>query len=69
MALAEFQHVAATGTNWHRRHARVGVRPTVDPAVPHDPGLERAIDGLSKRLGARVEYRDVLLRGACGDND
>jgi Fur family ferric uptake transcriptional regulator len=30
-----------------------------------DPGLERAIDQLSKRLGVRVESHDVLLRGAC----
>jgi Fur family transcriptional regulator, ferric uptake regulator len=31
-----------------------------------DPGLEHAIDGLSERLGIRVESHDVLLRGACG---
>jgi Fur family ferric uptake transcriptional regulator len=30
-----------------------------------DPGLERAISGLSDRLGIRVESHDVLLRGAC----
>jgi Fur family transcriptional regulator, ferric uptake regulator len=30
-----------------------------------DPGLERAIDSLSARLGVRVEHHDVLLRGAC----
>jgi Fur family transcriptional regulator, ferric uptake regulator len=30
-----------------------------------DPGLEHAIDRLSKRLGARIESHDVLLRGAC----
>jgi Fur family ferric uptake transcriptional regulator len=30
-----------------------------------DPGLERAIDRLSERLGVRVEHHDVLLRGAC----
>ncbi len=30
-----------------------------------DPGLERAINNLSHRLGARVESHDVLLRGAC----
>ena len=30
-----------------------------------DPGLERAIDSLSERLGGRVESHDVLLRGAC----
>ena len=31
-----------------------------------DPGLERAIDELSGRLGVTVESHDVLLRGACG---
>jgi Fur family ferric uptake transcriptional regulator len=30
-----------------------------------DPGLEHAIDRLSKRLGVRVASHDVLLRGAC----
>jgi Fur family ferric uptake transcriptional regulator len=30
-----------------------------------DPGLERAIDSLSDRLGVRIESHDVLLRGAC----
>jgi Fur family ferric uptake transcriptional regulator len=30
-----------------------------------DPGLERAIDRLSTRLGVRIERHDVLLRGAC----
>jgi Fur family transcriptional regulator, ferric uptake regulator len=30
-----------------------------------DPGLERAIDSLSERLGVRVEHHDVVLRGAC----
>lgn len=30
-----------------------------------DPGLERAIDDLSARLGVTVESHDVLLRGAC----
>ena len=31
----------------------------------HDPGLERAIDRLSDRLGVTVDSHDVLLRGAC----
>jgi Fur family transcriptional regulator, ferric uptake regulator len=31
-----------------------------------DPGLERAIDRLSARLGVTVASHDVLLRGACG---
>jgi Fur family ferric uptake transcriptional regulator len=31
----------------------------------HDPGLERAIDQLSDRLGVTVDSHDVLLRGAC----
>lgn len=30
-----------------------------------DPGLERAIDDLSDRLGVRISGHDVLLRGAC----
>jgi Fur family ferric uptake transcriptional regulator len=30
-----------------------------------DPGLERAIGRLSKRLGVEVASHDVLLRGAC----
>ncbi|MGH2859667.1 MAG: Fur family transcriptional regulator [Solirubrobacteraceae bacterium] len=30
-----------------------------------DPGLERAIDRLSDRLGVTVESHEVLLRGAC----
>jgi Fur family transcriptional regulator, ferric uptake regulator len=30
-----------------------------------DPGLERAIDRLSERLGVRIASHDVLLRGAC----
>jgi Fur family ferric uptake transcriptional regulator len=30
-----------------------------------DPGLERAIDRISDRLGVRIESHDVLLRGAC----
>ena len=32
-----------------------------------DPALERAIHGVSRRLGVRVEHHEVLLRGACGD--
>jgi Fur family ferric uptake transcriptional regulator len=34
-----------------------------------DPGLERAIDRVSARLGGRVEHHDVTLRGACADCD
>ena len=30
-----------------------------------DPGLERAIDRLSDRLGVRIDSHDVLLHGAC----
>jgi Fur family ferric uptake transcriptional regulator len=32
-----------------------------------DPALERALSGVSKRLGVRVEHHEVLLRGACED--
>jgi Fur family ferric uptake transcriptional regulator len=34
-----------------------------------DPSLERAISGLSDRLGVRVESHEVTLRGACGRCD
>jgi Fur family ferric uptake transcriptional regulator len=34
-----------------------------------DPGLERAIDKLSDRLGVTIDSHDVLLRGACGSCD
>jgi Fur family ferric uptake transcriptional regulator len=34
-----------------------------------DPGLERAIDQVSERLGVRVEHHEVVLRGACEDCD
>jgi len=34
-----------------------------------DPGLERAIDRVSERLGVRVDRHDVVLRGACEDCD
>ena len=37
--------------------------------VAKHPGLERAISGLSDRLGVRVQSHDVLLRGACGRCD
>jgi Fur family ferric uptake transcriptional regulator len=30
-----------------------------------DPGLERAFDRLSDRLGVRIDSHDVLLHGAC----
>jgi Fur family ferric uptake transcriptional regulator len=30
-----------------------------------DPGLERAIDRVSERLGVRVASHEVVLRGAC----
>ena len=32
-----------------------------------DPALELAISRVSKRLGARVDHHEVVLRGACGD--
>jgi Fur family ferric uptake transcriptional regulator len=31
-----------------------------------DPGLERAIDRVSARLGVQVQSHEILLRGACG---
>jgi len=32
-----------------------------------DPGLERAINRASERLGVRVDHHEVVLRGACED--
>lgn len=34
-----------------------------------DPALERAIHGVSERLGMRVNSHDVVLRGACENCD
>ena len=34
-----------------------------------DPGLERAINRVSRRLGVRVDHHEVVLRGACEDCD
>ena len=34
-----------------------------------DPGLERAIDKVSARVGMRIEHHEVVLRGACEDCD
>ena len=34
-----------------------------------DPGLERAIDRVSERLGVRVEHHEITLHGACEDCD
>jgi Fur family ferric uptake transcriptional regulator len=34
-----------------------------------DPGLERAINRVSERLGVRVDHHEVVLRGACEDCD
>jgi Fur family ferric uptake transcriptional regulator len=30
-----------------------------------DPGIERAIERVSRRLGMRISGHDILLRGAC----
>jgi Fur family ferric uptake transcriptional regulator len=34
-----------------------------------DPGLEHAINRVSRRLGVRVDHHDVVLRGACENCD
>jgi Fur family ferric uptake transcriptional regulator len=34
-----------------------------------DPALERAINRVSERLGARVAHHDITLHGACPDCD
>lgn len=36
-------------------------------SVFEDPGLERAIDEVGRRLGYHVEAHDIVLRGACPD--
>jgi Fur family transcriptional regulator, ferric uptake regulator len=58
---ARFERVEADGHHHHHLLCdRCGQLVAFD-----DPGLERAIDRLSSRLGMRVEHHDVLLHGAC----
>ena len=59
--LARFEPVDPGGHHHHHLVCeRCGTLVAFD-----DPGLERAIDNLSDRLGVRVQSHDVLLRGAC----
>jgi Fur family transcriptional regulator, ferric uptake regulator len=58
---ARFERVHPSGDHHHHLVCRECGR----LVAFDDPGLERAIDRLSDRLGVRVEHHDVLLRGAC----
>lgn len=61
--LARFERVLASGEHHHHLVCdECGRLVAFD-----DPGLERAIDRASARLGMRVKHHDVVLRGACAD--
>lgn len=63
--LARFERVLPSGEHHHHLVCdRCGRLVAFD-----DPGLERAIDRVSERLGVRVEHHEVVLRGACEDCD
>ncbi|HUE28376.1 MAG TPA: Fur family transcriptional regulator [Solirubrobacteraceae bacterium] len=63
--LARFERVLPSGEHHHHLVCdRCGKLVAFD-----DPGLERAIDRVSERLGVRVEHHEVVLRGACEDCD
>ena len=51
------------GRMWQIKEAALGL------VAFDDPGLERAIERVSKRLGVEVEHHEVLLRGTCTDCD
>jgi Fur family transcriptional regulator, ferric uptake regulator len=63
--LSRFERVLPSGEHHHHLLCeRCGRLVAFD-----DPGLERAIDEVSARLGVRVEHHEVVLRGACEDCD
>jgi Fur family ferric uptake transcriptional regulator len=63
--LSRFERILPTGEHHHHLVCdRCGRLVAFD-----DPGLERAIDRVSARLGVRVEHHEVVLRGACEDCD
>ena len=63
--LSRFERVLPSGEHHHHLVCdRCGRLVAFD-----DPGLERAIDRVSERLGVRVEHHEVVLRGACEDCD
>ncbi len=61
--LARFERILPSGEHHHHLVCdRCGRLVAFD-----DPGLERAIDRVSERLGVRVDHHEVVLRGACED--
>jgi Fur family ferric uptake transcriptional regulator len=59
--LARFERILPSGEHHHHLVCdRCGRLVAFD-----DPGLERAIDRVSERLGVRVNHHEVVLRGAC----
>jgi Fur family ferric uptake transcriptional regulator len=63
--LSRFERILPSGEHHHHLVCdRCGRLVAFD-----DPGLERAIDRVSERLGVRVEHHEVVLRGACEDCD
>jgi Fur family transcriptional regulator, ferric uptake regulator len=63
--LSRFERILPSGEHHHHLVCdRCGRLVAFD-----DPGLERAIDRVSARLGVRVEHHEVVLRGACEDCD
>jgi Fur family ferric uptake transcriptional regulator len=61
--LARFERILPSGEHHHHLVCdRCGRLVAFD-----DPGLERAIDRVSERLGVRVNHHEVVLRGACED--
>jgi len=62
---ARFERVLPSGEHHHHLVCdRCGRLVAFD-----DPGLERAINRVSRRLGVRVDHHEVVLRGACEDCD
>jgi Fur family transcriptional regulator, ferric uptake regulator len=63
--LSRFERILASGEHHHHLLCeQCGRLVAFD-----DPGLERAINRVSERLGARVDHHEVVLRGACEDCD
>lgn len=59
--LARFERAMPSGEHHHHLICdRCGRLVAFD-----DPGLERAIDRVSQRLGMQVDHHDVVLRGTC----
>jgi Fur family ferric uptake transcriptional regulator len=64
-SLSRFERILPSGEHHHHLVCeRCGRLVAFD-----DPALERAIDGVSERLGVRVDHHDVVLHGACEECD